>query len=267
MTWLAPIALVLYLALGWQFYRSRLSRRAPAYPSVEHTLLTLALALHGLALWPGFIALPLHFGAAEALSLTAWLAMLVYLVGHLAYQLEGIQPALLGMVALLLAASIVLPQGHALGYPQNIVSRLHFFSAMLAYAVLAIATGVAVLIRMADRRLHKAAANLLVQTLPPLLALERLLFACVYAGFALLSVALITGTFYAEHIYGPHRGLWHKAIFSALAWLAYGGLIFGRVRSGWRGQRAANWALAGFALLLLGYIGTRLVLDAILQRP
>ncbi|SMC15913.1 ABC-type uncharacterized transport system, permease component [Andreprevotia lacus DSM 23236] len=265
MTWLALIAFALYLALGWHFCRSRLSQRAPAYPAVEHGLLTLALAVHGLALWPEFAMLPLRFGAAEALSLTAWLAMLVYLVGNLAYRLDGLQPALLGMVVVLFGTSLALPQGHVLDYPQNAISRLHFFSAMLAYAVLTIAAGVAFLIRLADRRLHKAAANLLVQTLPPLLALERLLFACIYTGFALLSVALLTGIFFAEHIYGPHRGLWHKVIFSALAWLSYGALIVGRMRAGWRGQRAANWALAGFALLLLGYIGTRVVLDAILQ--
>ncbi|WP_035052908.1 cytochrome C assembly family protein [Andreprevotia chitinilytica] len=266
MTWLAPIALVLYLALGWQFCRSRLTRHAVARPTLEHSLLIVALALHGLALWPDFVTLPLRFGAAEALSLTAWLAMLIYLVGHLAYRLEGIQPALIGMVALLLAASLLLPPGHALDYPQNIVSRLHFFSAMLAYAVLTIAAGVALLIRLADRRLHRAAASLLIQTLPPLLALEKLLFACVYAGFALLTIALATGALFTEYIYGPHRGLSHKAVFSVLAWLVYGGLIFGRFRSGWRGQRAANWALGGFALMLLGYIGTRLVLDVILHR-
>jgi ABC-type uncharacterized transport system permease subunit len=38
-------------------------------------------------------------------------------------------------------------------------------------------------------------------------------------------------------------------------------LLFGRWRFGWRGRTAVRWTLSGFALLLLAYFGSRVVLD------
>ncbi|KPC49223.1 cytochrome C assembly family protein [Amantichitinum ursilacus] len=266
MSWLALIALFLYLALGWHFCRTRLAGRGTVHAGIEHGLLLLALALHGFALWPALAVPPLHFGAGEALSVTAWLALLIYLVGHLAFQLEGMEPPVLALAVILLGASILLPPGHALTYPQNGVSRLHFLTAMLAYGLFANASGVALLMRLADKRLHHATASLLVQKLPPLLALERLLFACVWVGFLLLTVALITGATFSEEIFGKALEFNHKIVFSIAAWLVFGGLLIGRKVRGWRGLVATRWTLFGFILLLFGYIGTRLVLDVILHR-
>ncbi|GHD69587.1 cytochrome C assembly family protein [Jeongeupia chitinilytica] len=265
MTWLAASAFVVYLGLGWHFCRTRLSAAAPPRPMLEHGLLLLALALHGLSLWPHLAQSPLHFGAAEALSLTAWLALLIYLLGHLAYRLEGLQPVLLVIVCALLGLSLLLPPGHALTYPQSAVSRLHFLTAMLAYGLFVNAAGVAILMRLADRRLHHADAHVLIRQLPPLLALERLLFACVGVGFAMLSIALITGTVFAEHIYGRTPGIGHKIVFSVAAWLCFAALLLGRHLLGWRGRIATRITLGGCVLLLLGYAGTRFVLETLLR--
>ncbi|BCL74302.1 hypothetical protein JHS3_00380 [Jeongeupia sp. HS-3] len=208
---------------------------------------------------------PLRFGAAEALSLTAWLALLIYLVGHLAYRLEGLQPILLVIVCAMLGISLVLPPGHALTYAQSAVSRLHFLTAMLAYGLFANAAGIAILMRLADQRLHHADAHILLRQLPPLLALERLLFACVGFGFAMLSVALITGAVFAEHIYGHQPGLGHKVVFSVAAWLCFATLLIGRHLLGWRGRTASRFTLGGCILLLLGYAGTRFVIETLLR--
>ncbi|AOY01554.1 inner membrane protein YpjD [Jeongeupia sp. USM3] len=265
MTWLAASALVVYLGLGWHFCRSRLSAASAPRPGLEQGLLLLALALHGLSLWPHLAQSPLRFGAAEALSLTAWLALLLYLVGHLAYRLEGLQPILLVIVSAMLGLSLLLPPGHALTYPQSAVSRLHFLTAMLAYGLFANAAGTAILMRLADRRLHHADAHVLIRQLPPLLALERLLFASVGFGFAMLTVALATGAVFAEHIYGHAPGLGHKIVFSLTAWLCFAVLLVGRYRLGWRGRIAARFTLGGCVLLLLGYAGTRFVAEAVLR--
>lgn len=266
MPWLALTALAIYALLGWQFCRTRLSGHATARPGLEHGTLLLAFVLHGLALWPPLAQAPLHFGAAEALSMTGWLALLVYLLGQLTLRLDGLQPPLLAVVALLLGASLLLPTGHALDYPQNTLSRLHFLAAMLAQGLLANAAGLAVLMRFADKRLHHADAHLLVQKLPPLMALERLLFSCITLGFAWLTLALLTGALFGETIYGKAVELNHKVLLSVAAWLTFGALLLGRHFKGWRGRTATNWTLAGCGLLLLGYIGTRVVFEAILHR-
>ena len=44
------------------------------------------------------------------------------------------------------------------------------------------------------------------------------------------------------------------------------GFVVGRFFWGWRGMVAVRWTLTGFGLLLLGYFGSKVVLELILQR-
>ncbi len=43
-------------------------------------------------------------------------------------------------------------------------------------------------------------------------------------------------------------------------------LLIGRWRFGWRGRRAIRWTLAGYAVLALGYFGSRVILEILLNR-
>jgi ABC-type uncharacterized transport system permease subunit len=100
------------------------------------------------------------------------------------------------------------------------------------------------------------------------LKLERLTFRFVEAGFTLLTASLLAGWLFAETLYGPHlKSMWnHKTIFSVLAWLSFAGLLIGRARLGWRGRTARKVLYLGSGLLLLGYAGSRFVLEVVLQR-
>ena len=52
------------------------------------------------------------------------------------------------------------------------------------------------------------------------------------------------------------RWVWnHKTVFSVVAWLIMGVLLWGRWRLGWRGRFAARMLYLGAGLLLLGYAG------------
>ena len=84
----------------------------------------------------------------------------------------------------------------------------------------------------------------------------------------MLSGTLLAGWLFAEYLYGPGLAWkWnHKTIFSVLAWLAFAALLLGRARLGWRGLRAVRMLYVGSGLLLLGYAGSRFVLEVILNR-
>ena len=95
----------------------------------------------------------------------------------------------------------------------------------------------------------------------PLLRLERLTFRFVAAGFVTLTAAVALGWWFAS----PWR--WdHKAIFSVLGWLVFAGLLAGRRAFGWRGPRATRWVYVGALMLLLAYVGSRFVIEVLLQR-
>ena len=83
-------------------------------------------------------------------------------------------------------------------------------------------------------------------------------------AFALLTLALATGAMFVEDLLGQH--LAHKTVFSILAWLVFGALLYGRWRHGWRGERAARLALAGMVVLAIAFLGSKFVLELVLHR-
>ncbi len=267
LTLLTPLTLIIYLLLGWHFCQIRLIGDTTARKTPELLLLLAGGVTHGTAvLMPLFSQQQLHFGAAESLSLTAWLSLIVYILGRQRWKLDGLEPPLFGFIASFLLLSMILPTGHAISYVQNSLSRSHFLLAMLAQGLIVNAAAIAILMRFSDKNLHQNSKKILARTLPPLLTLEKLLFSCVATGFTLLTAALITGIIFSEQSTGLLLALSHKTIFALASWVIFGTLLAGRVMYGWRGRFAANWALAGFSLLFLGYIGTRIALEVFLNK-
>ncbi len=148
----------------------------------------------------------------------------------------------------------------------------HLLAGTLAYGILMLAALHATLMTAAERALHGPggdAASLFsrwLDRLPPLLVLERILFRFIAVGFVLLTLTALSGILFSEEIFGRPLRLDHKTVFTLISWALFGTLLIGRRLRGWRGRTALRLTLAGFAVLLLAYVGTRFVLEVILQR-
>jgi len=140
----------------------------------------------------------------------------------------------------------------------------HIFTSVIAFGVLSVAGVYALFIAMIDHLLRRHSFNKLVQTLPALDTMESLLFHLIRFGFVVLTFALATGLVYVDDLFGQH--LAHKTILSIFAWLVFALLLWGRWKRGWRGRVAVRMTLAGIALLLLSYFGSKLVLEILLER-
>jgi len=119
-----------------------------------------------------------------------------------------------------------------------------------------------VLLAIQDYHLRNRHPGGFIRSLPPLQTMEALLFEMILAGFILLTMALLTGFTFLEDMFAQH--LAHKTILSIIAWLVFGTLLWGRFRSGWRGQKALIWTLAGFLVLMLAYFGSKFVVEMVL---
>ena len=230
-------------------------------------VLLVALLCHGAALsYALFGGEGLNIGFSHAVSLIIWLVML-------AYTLIGFDNQLLRIVALYLAPiaalaamlPVLLPAQHIVHYA-GFAFKLHFVVAILAYALYTVATLHALLMLFLERHLHEGSVPPLLQGLPPLLRLERLLFQLLGVAFMLLTATLVTGIFFSENLFGKPFQVTYKTVFAAFSWMIFGGLLFGRFKFGWRGRLAVRWTLIGFALLLLSYVGSKFVIEIILQR-
>lgn len=136
---------------------------------------------------------------------------------------------------------------------------MHAILALLAYATLAIASLLALMLFFQERALRNHKIHGWLKALPPLVHMETLLFRTVGVGFILLSFVLVTGVLFVDDMMAQH--LWHKTVLSILSWIVFAGLLFGRWRYGWRGPRAVRLTLIAMSLLLLSYFGSRAVLE------
>ena len=231
-------------------------------------LLPLApLALHlGLLQRDVLAAGGVSLGLASSLSAIAALTVLIYSLACWIYPISGLKGFVLAFAGIAVLLHAVLPAAHMIPHSEQPLFRLHLLMAMTAYSLYTIAALHAVLIALADRHLHKPVPPALVAGLPPLLTLEKLLFRLIEAGFVLLTLTLSSGILFSEEIFGKPLSFSHKTVFGVVSWLIFAGLLWGRRRYGWRGRTAITWTLAGFACLLLAYVGVQFVLEVILHR-
>ena len=233
-------------------------------PGSTRSVLFLAWLLHALTLANGLLGQPPRFGFAPALSMTVWLVLSVYAVESRLYPQLQARWALAGLGSATVLLALVFP-----GASYHLISSpwlpLHWALGIASYGLFATAVVHGWLMNRSERSIRSATQP---DTGMPLLTLERLTFRFVQAGFVLLTATLAVGWLFAETLYGPGRAWqWnHKTIFSVLAWLAFAGLLIGRARLGWRGRQAVRVLYLGSGLLLLGYAGSRFVLEIILHR-
>jgi ABC-type uncharacterized transport system permease subunit len=236
-------------------------------PSMDHRLLSVPWALHGLGLVFALFAPQdggLRFGFAPALSVTAWLMLTFYVLEqHWFPQLRTRWTlSMVGAAAVLLAAAF---PGTVLHSQTSALLPLHLALGVASYGLFAAAVVHAWLMTRAEKNMRKGADT---HVGLPLLTLERLTFRFVTAGFALLTATLAAGWLFGDSLYGA-QAAWrwdHKTVFSLLSWLTFAVLLIGRNRFGWRGRKAIRVLYIGTGLLLLGYAGSRFVLEVILGR-
>lgn len=272
---LHSLAAVLYIGLAVHFWRSRwrgavLDQPVHGLAGWERAWLLIVLVVHGatlvLELFPVGDA-GMRFGFSVALSLITWLAVAVYWIESYYARMEGLQMLGLPLAAVCSLLPLILPGQHLVANASSPTLRIHFLMAMLAYSLFTLAALHAILMAVTEQRLHRGRMTPLFAGLPPLLTMEALLFRLIHIAFILLTLTLVSGALFSEQIFGKALPFNHKTVFAILSWIIFAHLLAGRHFRGWRGRKALRWTLAGFAVLLLAYVGSRFVLEVILGRP
>lgn len=217
----------------------------------------------------------LHFGFVYGLMCVAWLAALVAFVESFFNPVMLVEMLVFPFCAAVFALPSVLPQDGLLRLSGGLLFQSHLLIALAAYSLLGLAAAHALVMAYQEKALHglglgrgesKRMLEKLLDQLPSLMAMEATLFRQLWAGFALLSLTLISGFWFAEQWTGQVLRFDHKTLFSVLAWLSFATLLGGRVLFGWRGRIALRWCLGSYGVLILAYFGTQFVLEFILKK-
>ncbi|WP_324779368.1 cytochrome C assembly family protein [Thiobacillus sedimenti] len=246
---------------GWIAWRLQ---RAPSSASVR-LLTPLALLAHGALIFNSVLGQgDIRLGFGNSLSTILWLTAVTYWLASQGAPLARLQSWVSGLAGVSVLGMAFLTETHPIPDSQALVLRAHLVVSFLAYGLLAVAALHAVMMTMLEKQLHRGA--FLQSGTPPLLTLEAMLFRTIGVGFALLTLAVFSGVFFSEELFGTPLQFSHKIVFGVLSWLVFGGLLLGRHFRGWRGRTALYWTITGFTLLLLAYLGTQFVLEIILRR-
>lgn len=233
-------------------------------PDMLRLMLFAGWFLHGLVLAEGLLGNPPRFGFAPALSMTMWLVLAVYAVQSRLFPQMRSHWALAGLGAAAVVLVTIFP-GSSYLKVASIWLPLHWALGIASYGLFAAAVVHGGMMQRTERAMREATQS---DAGLPLMTLERLTFRFVEAGFVLLSATLLVGWLFSEQLYGAGLSWkWnHKTIFSVLAWVVFAGLLIGRAKLGWRGLRAVRLLYVGCGLLLLGYVGSRFVMEVVLDR-
>jgi ABC-type uncharacterized transport system permease subunit len=133
---------------------------------------------------------------------------------------------------------------------------VHIVAALGGTAALVLAGFTSVIYLLQERSLKQKKFGRLFHRLPSIDVLDRANVRLISIGFAVYTLAIGLGAFFA---WDTHSALKVQYMFAMISWVIYGAIIHARVTIGWRGRRAAM-------LTVLGMVGLAAVLTTYLAR-
>ena len=99
--------------------------------------------------------------------------------------------------------------------------------------------------------------------LPSADTLDRVTYKTICIAFPLLTFMIATGAYWANRTWGSYWSWDPKETWAAITWLVYAGYLHMRITSGWRGRRAAYFAILGFGVVIFTFLGVTYLLPGL----
>ena len=203
----------------------------------------------------------LSLGLFGVSNLVSCVMVAVIALSALRVRAENLLLLCLPLAAANLLALALLPEGRTQPISLDSSQISHILLSISAYAALMTAALQSILIGVQERRLRTPQTGLL-GLLPPMESMEKLFIFVLWLGLGLLTLSIATGMLFLQNMFDPR--LVHHTVLTTLSWLVYAGFLAGHHVFGWRGVTGVRWNLAAFTLLLLGYLGSKFVIEYLL---
>ena len=103
----------------------------------------------------------------------------------------------------------------------------------------------------------------LERLLPSSENLDRITYKTICIAFPLLTLMIAAGAFWANRAWGSYWNWDPKETWAAITWLVYAGYLHMRITRGWRGRRAAYFAILGFTVVMFTFFGVTYLLHGL----
>lgn len=183
----------------------------------------------------------------EAISVAVWAVVLLELWAERQYGIKVLGAFVLPVVVVFtVSKTMAMPATlEAMGPTlHNVWITVHVVLALLGISAFVLNFAGGIMYLLQERQLKARRPGAFYYRLPSLETLDRLTFRTLTLGFPFLTIGLMVGAVWAGR-FDP------LIVSSAIAWVIYALTLAGRAVAGWRGRRAAYFAIVGFVALVL----------------
>ncbi len=93
--------------------------------------------------------------------------------------------------------------------------------------------------------------------------LDRVTYKIIGIAFPLLTLMIAAGAYWANQTWGSYWSWDPKETWAAITWLVYAGYLHMRITRGWKGRRAAWFAILGFGVVIFTFFGVTYLLPGL----
>ncbi len=195
------------------------------------------------------------FGSVIALGAIAWLKP----------QLKVAGVVIMPVAVLLLGGAMLAPKS-----PLEITATLasywltiHVTFAKLSYTSFIAAFAISLVLLVREKRAASGRGGPMLSRLPDQSVLDDLAFRFVSVGFIFLTIMVVAGAIWANEAWGRYWNWDPIETWSLISWIVYAGYLHVRLTLGWRGRKAAWYAVVALPVMLFTLIGVPLAYNSI----
>jgi ABC-type transport system involved in cytochrome c biogenesis permease subunit len=195
-----------------------------------------------------------------SISFFVWVMLLIYLIIENKYRIEVFGSFVLPVVFIASVLAELSPQDTERIFSSSTgilvaVQTVHILCIFIGYASFAFAFSMAMMYLIQEHQLKSKHPGALYFRLPSLDILERISNTCITVGFPLLTIAVISGIFWAGTTRASYWSWKPLEMWFMSTWVLYAILLQARHSVGWRGRRASYLAVFTFILSCLPLFG------------
>jgi cytochrome c-type biogenesis protein CcsB len=132
---------------------------------------------------------------------------------------------------------------------------IHVILALVGNGVFALMAIGGLMYIVQEKLIKKKRIGRMYKLLPSLETLDEINRRGLPIGFFFLTLGIVSGALWSDAAWGQYWSWDPKETWSLITWFVYAAMIHQRVALGWRGRRAAMYAIIGFGLVMFTFLG------------